>query len=221
MKYLITVLSIIIIWFFAGNHLINFKSQAGYVIGRILRWPESNERKELKLKNEVLRAELSQLKQQISNAPKKFLSAKVYARYPFNTKSRFSINIGKSDGVKIGMVATVEGVFLVGKVEKVFNNYSLVKTIFTPNWQIPARVGEERIEGLFTGGASPSVGMIAEDEEIKEGDVVFVADQNFPYGLKIGEIGKINKGEITDVFQSAGISFPYDNFSLTELWLIK
>ena len=43
-----------------------------------------------------------------------------------------SIDLGSDDGVKKGMAATVGGNILLGQVEKVFSNYSLVKTIFTP-----------------------------------------------------------------------------------------
>jgi cell shape-determining protein MreC len=217
MRYLIAILLIIAIWFVAGNWVINIKNQAAFALSELLSWPDD----QLKLENEALKTELFQLREKTKTIPPDFLKAKVYARYPFNDKSLFSINIGAKEGVRIGMVATVKGSLLVGKVEKVFSEYSLVKTIFNPNWQIPVRIGETGIESLFNGGARPRVTMIIKDRKIERGDNVFVANKKFPYGLKIGEVGKIEQGTAADVFQEASVVLPYKSGDLTELWLIK
>lgn len=216
MKYLIAVLLVLVVWL--------FQNQAAFVLNEFLLWPKQwlvGDQKQLELENEALKAELFKLKQETKTAPDNFLVAKIYARYPFNDKSFFSVNIGADGGVQAGMVATANGSLLVGKIDKIFTNYSLVKTIFSPNWQIPIRIGENGFEGLFNGGANPYVTMIAKDRKIKEGDIIFVADSDFPYGLKIGEVGEVILGTDADAFQSVTVILPYKSSDLKELWLTK
>jgi len=217
MKCLVIILVIIVIWIFFGGWIIEIKNQAAFALNELFSWPKE----ELLLENEALKAELSQLRQETGIAPPNFLKAKIYAHYPFNDKSLFSINIGANDGVKAGMVATSKGSLLMGRVEQVFANYSLVKTIFTPDWQIPIRIGNSGVEGLFNGATNPRITMIAKDREIEQGDVVYVANKNFPYGLKIGEVGEIERGTASDVFQEVAVILPHKSSDLTELWLIK
>jgi len=77
------------------------------------------------------------------------------------------------------------------QVIEVFERYSIARTIFDSNFQVPVRIGDREINGLLKGGDKIKISMIEKDKEIQVGDFVFTASAEFPYGMKLGEISEI------------------------------
>ncbi len=176
----------------------------------------------LKRENENLRAEIQMLQSlmpRVQGINSSYLTAQVFSTYPFNVKSQITINAGENQGIKKMMAVTLGENLLLGLVSDVFANYSVVETIFDPNFQLPVRVGETQIDGLFQGGNEPKMTLIEKSKLVKAGDVVYSASQEFPYGLKIGEINEI-KESAAGVFKEAVLKMPFNVNELREVNII-
>lgn len=182
----------------------------------------------LKQENEELRAQAQKL--EIGKDPpgsclrqqwkleipqENFLAVKVFSTYPFNIKNQIIVNAGEKQGIKKLSAAVLENI-LVGQVIEVFENYSVVKTIFDSNFQLPVRIGKDEINALFQGGAEPKAVLIDKEKPIQAGDVVYSASSEFPYGLKIGEISEI-KETSAGVFKEAVLKMPFNVNELREV----
>jgi rod shape-determining protein MreC len=186
----------------------------------------------LKEENENLRAQIQKLEMTLrgvawqrgnclpAEGRENYLAAKVFSTYPFNIKNKITINVGEKQGVKKMMTATVGENLLLGQVVGVFENFSVIQTIFDPNWQLPARISKEEIDGLFQAGNEPKVVLIEKEKAIQIGDVVYSASQEFPYGLKIGEISEI-KETAAGVFKEAILKIPFNVNELREVQILK
>jgi len=182
----------------------------------------------LKQENESLKAQIQQLttnnRQSITNSQQlatsnNYLVAKVFSTYPFNIKNQITINAGGKQGIKKMMAVTVGGNLLLGYISEVFDEYSIVQTIFDPSWQLPVRIGKEEVDGLFQGGSEPKLVLIAKEKAIQVGDIAYSASQEFPYGLKIGEILEI-KENAAGVFKEAVLKIPFNINELREVMVI-
>lgn len=175
----------------------------------------------LKQENENLKAQIQLLKVngQKSEVNNNFITAKVFSTYPFNVKNTITINAGEKQGIKKSMVATVGENILLGQVTDVFENFSVIQTIFDPDWQLPVRIGKEEINGLFKGGNEPKVILIEKEKEIQINDIVYSASQEFPYGLKVGEVVEI-KETVAGVFKEAVLKMPFNVGELREVKII-
>jgi cell shape-determining protein MreC len=118
------------------------------------------------------------------------------------------------------MPATIGGQILIGQVMKVFTHYSLVRTVFSPDWQLPVRIGPKKIPGLLMGGPAVRVSMIESGKTIRVGDAVSAAGREVPFGLKIGVVDAVRADTAAGVFQEATILFSYALTDLTELTLL-
>lgn len=191
---------------------------AVYLTGFFIKKERSfTENLRLKQENQDLRAQIQRLTD--SELPnEKYLRAKVFSTYPFNIKNEITVNAGEKQGVKLGAVATIGDNILVGQVIKVFDNASIIQTIFDPNLELPVRIGKEEINGMLQAGAEPKVILIEKPVEV--GDVVYSAVAEFPYGLKIGEITQI-KESAAGVFKEASIKIPFTVSELREIKIPK
>jgi len=175
----------------------------------------------LKQENENLRAQIQLLKFNGQNSilNTNFITAKVFSTYPFNIKNKITINAGEKQGIKKSMVATVGENILFGQVTDVFENFSVIQTIFDPAWQLPVRIGKEEINGLFKAGNEPKVILIEKEKQIQTDDIVYSASQEFPYGLKIGEVAEI-KETAAGVFKEAVLKMPFNVGELREIKIL-
>ncbi len=203
--------------------LIILLAGATYLTGFFIKKERSSdENLSLKQENENLKTEIQ--KSQLSSVidvvfGESHLVAKIFSTYPFNTKNKITINIGEKQGIKKMMVATVGENILLGQITEVSENSSVVQTIFDPNWQLPVRIGEGQVDGLFQGGNTPKVVLIEKNKPVKTGDMVYSAGQEFPYGLKIGEITDI-KDTAAGVFKEAFLKMPFNVGELREVQII-
>lgn len=193
MKVLYSLLIVaVILTFFLYDDFISLKSQGGALVNGLLGSLVASGN--LKEKINELEAENEALKAQISQAA--FASTdkvKVYSSYPFNSRKDISVAGGKDRGFEKGDVVTVGNKILIGQIVEVFSSSSVAKTIYDPEWEIAVRVGEKEIDGLLKGGLNPQVDLIKNGAEIKEGDMVFSASSDLPYGLEIGKIKSLKE----------------------------
>lgn len=180
-------------------------------------WRNQDELRALRLENSSLRAEILEISNNITPFKSDTLAVKVFSSYPFNNKNLLSVNQGREQGVRAGMPVVVGDQILVGQVSQVFKNYSLVKTIFSPDWEIPVRIGEKKVPALLIGGPELKLTMIVNDKPILDGQVVFAAKTDLPYGLKVGEVINVTNDSATGVFKEAGVKLDYDFNDLTDL----
>jgi len=181
----------------------------------------------LKQENENLRAQIqkSQLplincSSAVTNGSSSVITAEVFSTYPFNIKNQITVNAGEKQGVKKMMTATVGENLLLGQVINVFASYSVIQTIFDPNFQLSVKIGDKQIDGLFQGGNAPKVTLIEKNKQIQTGDIVYSASQEFSYGLKIGEVSEINE-TLAGVFKEAILKMPFNINELREIQIIK
>jgi len=206
-------LFIALIIFLAGaTYLTNFFIKKERSFDEILRLKQENEELHVQIQK------LSTVNCQISNV-NGYLTAKVFSTYPFNVKNQITINAGEKQGIKKMMVAVLEKDILVGQVTEVFENYSVVRTIFDPDLQLPVRIGKEEINGLFKAGNEPKVILIEKEKQIQINDVVYSASQEFIYGLKIGEVAEI-KETVAGVFKEAVLKMPFNVGELREVKIL-
>lgn len=146
---------------------------------------------------------------------KDILEAKIYSTYPFNSRSLLTINAGEENGVRIGMPATIGGKVLFGKVLEVSQNKSIIRTFFDKDFSLPVRIGNKEANALLVGGQSPRLSLIDKLSDIKEGDGVFSAGQDFPYGMAVGAVGAISDSSSNSLLE-ASLDVPYQISDLRE-----
>jgi len=233
MRYLILIIVIFSLWFFAGSFVNEVKHDSVSSFHKMILWPRwwiqglvspaltQQQQESLQLENKGLKARLWQLEKTRSGDSYRIISAKIHSRYPFNDKSVISINVGEEAGISVDMTVTVKEGLLLGKITKVFPHYSLVETIFNPGWQLPIRVGESEIESLLTGGIDLKVTLLSKDKKLENGDRVFAASKDFPYGLTIGDLEISEAGSSAGVFHEAVVKVPYNLNELSNVQVIK
>ena len=126
-----------------------------------------------------------------------------FARVSFsdinNLNNKVYIDLGEEDNIKVNMIA-VYGDYLVGKVSKVYDNYSELELITNPNSIVSART-EDDVLGIARGSDEengllyfqPSV----YEDNLTVGDEIFTSGVSdiYPEGIKIGKIEKVNDKE--------------------------
>jgi cell shape-determining protein MreC len=145
-------------------------------------------------------------------------SIKVYSSYPFNNRSEIAIAAGADDDITKGNLIVQGQRTLVGKVREVAPKVSLVTTIFDPNFETAARIGESAVDALFKGGNELMLDLIPPDVILQEGSIVYTAGPDFPYGLVLGSLKKIEKSE-GGVYQKASVEPAFEVRALRDVVL--
>ena len=173
--------------------------------------------------NMALKAQLAQLQiiqsQLPASSAANYIRGMVYSRYPFNFKNEILVNIGSGNGIKIGAAVLFQGI-LIGQVQKVFPNYSVVQTVFDNSLKMPVRVGSQGTDGLLQGSAYPTVGSISKSSLISIADVVYSAAPGLPYGLPIGTVSATSTS-VDSLFQQATLNFSYDINSIQTVFITQ
>lgn len=179
----------------------------------------------LELENDSLRAELyiaeNLENKQSQNGKWEYSHAKVFSSYPFNNQNLISINLGLSDNVENHSVVVAVPGILLGQVTQVQENASLVRTIFDKNFTVAVKIGENKINALLKGGVPPILEMIDKNSGVKSGDFAYSADQNFPYGFKIGEIQLMEGDDAAEPFKKAVLKINYNPALLEEVLIVN
>lgn len=180
---------------------------------------ENNQLKEMALANIRLRS-LLDFKEKISTS---VLAAEVIARDPTSWFKSITINRGERDGVKKGM-AVISSQGVVGHIVKTSPNSSVVLLITDYNSAIDSIIQRTRaraiVEGL--GENRCQLKYLLKTEDVLPGDIVITSGLcgNFPKGLVIGEIVKIdNKGH--GIFKYAELVPSVDITKVEEVLVVK
>lgn len=186
------LIAAIILVFLLYDDFISLKFQGSAIInkffgGLVVNGDLKEKINELETENEALRAQISEATFGFTN------DVKVYSSYPFNSRKNISISHGKDRGFQKGNAVTVKNKMLVGQIIEVLDSSSIVKTIYDPEWKIAVRIGEKETDGLLQGGLYPQIDLIKNGADIKEGDLVFSANPDLPYGLEIGKIKSLRE----------------------------
>ncbi len=165
----------------------------------------------LAAQNEALAAQLAKLQvvaSQLPNASSSDIRAMVYSRYPMNFKNALLVDAGAKNGAIPGRGVLFQGV-LIGTINQVFSDGSIVQTVFDPGFRMPVRIGSSGVDALFQGGAEPAVVSISKSATVSTGDIIYSAASGIPYALPIGEVGEVSVAA-NSLFQQATVSFAYD-----------
>jgi len=176
----------------------------------------------LAAQNDALQAQLAALQvvaSQLPTSTPNTIRAMVYSRYPMNFRNELLVNAGANDGVVPGAAVLFQGM-LIGQVQQVFGNESLVQTIFDNSLKMPVRIGSAGIDGLLQGGADPVVGSIASMARIAPGDIVYSATPGIPYAQPIAEV-LATSTSADSLFQQASLSFPYNINNVETVLIVK
>lgn len=186
-----------------------------------------NEIEKLRLENDSLKTELyivENLSEKEAQYDKwEYLYSKIFSSYPFNNQNLISINSGEINGIKEGQVVAAAPSILLGQIIKVNENISLVRTIFDKDFIAAVKIGDNKIDALLKGGPIPVLEMIEKSKDIKNGEVVYSSDQNFPYGFKLGEVQIIENNDVdtAELFKKAFLKINYSLSSLEDVLIIK
>jgi cell shape-determining protein MreC len=163
------------------------------------------------LENQSLRAKIIILKNQPTLA--KFgqamrIQATVYSQYPLSSTGRIIIAAGREEGVREGQVVTVAPDVFLGVVSKTYDHSSEVKTLYDLGWELPVKIGSNKLDSLLIGGHEPRLTLISKKKPADAGMEVYLASSKYPYGLLVGSMGD-PMGSEQNLFQEASLTLPY------------
>lgn len=175
----------------------------------------------LKEENELLRAQLADLEQQIrendrateENARLRqllalsekhsdftFESAKVVSWSASNWNSSFTISKGSDSGLEVGDSVVTEYGVLVGTIIETGSNWSTVETITDLGTRIGVLVGSEEVSAILQGDYTlmrsqyMKLNYIATPDQIITGDTVITSGAGgaYPQGLIVGTVSSVH-----------------------------
>lgn len=176
---------------FGGENVLSFRHR---IFSSALGSTSGSELDDLKNHNLELEAQLLNLKIGNEEGESRKVTAKVYSLYPFSNRSEIVINKGSAAGIKEGMAVAIENKVMVGKVRLVYQNSSVVQTIFDKDFKTPVRVGLSETDAFYDGGLTAKLSLIDAKSPVKEEDLVLSADKNLPYGLALGRVADLTAG---------------------------
>jgi len=186
-------------------------------VERLLR--EVQKLKDLEKENETLRKALELKKRKDFNF---FLSQ--FVSKSIDSPDEILIKGGEREGIKEGLpVITPEGV-LIGKTNKIFKNFSQVKLISEKDFSFGVKVlNKEGVMGIIKGKGDLKIHLekVPSQAKLEKGDILVTIylGGEFPEGLLVGKIAKIEKSDL-EHFQSAEITPFFKKDKLENLLII-
>ena len=148
---------------------------------------------------------------------------KVNFRNPSNLYTRFYINLGKKDGVKRNMIV-LSGETLIGKVGRVYENYSIVDMITSENFNVSA-LTESQMLGIIKGSDEEDGTLYFEantfQNNIEIGEKIYTSgiSEIYPKGLYIGKVSEIDEDN-GELFRSIKVKNDIDILSMMEVLIL-
>ena len=149
--------------------------------------------------------------------------AKVNFRSPSNLYERFYINLGTKDGMQKNMIV-LAGKTLIGKISKVYDEYSLVDMVTGENFNLSV-LTESQMLGIAKGSDEGSGELYFEpntfENTLQLGEKVYTSGISdiYPKGLYVGYISEIDQDE-SQIFRSIKIKTDLDILNLNEVLVI-
>jgi rod shape-determining protein MreC len=199
--------------------LVNLEKENRMLKEKIARLQEENHRtNEIRLANERLR-QLLQFRER--NFPS-MIGSEVIGRDPSFWFKSVMIDKGESDGVKKGM-AVISPAGVIGQVLKIAPHYATVLLITDYNSEVDCIVERSRAKAIIEGKGENRCQLkyLLRAEEVAVGDVVVTSGLggNFPKGLVVGEVKKVDKKGY-GVFQYAELVPSVDMTRLEEVFVV-
>lgn len=123
------------------------------------------------------------------------------------------INKGSNDAVAVGFPVINSNKAVIGRISKVYANFSKVELISAKGNSFDVYVGDELIEGLARGQGNLKLklDLVPKDKNIATGMLVTTSPLGgiFPKNLIVGSIGEVEKND-TKMFQQAEIIPVFD-----------
>jgi rod shape-determining protein MreC len=200
-------------------YVVNLGKENRMLKQKIAELQEENHRmKEMKLANERLR-QLLQFREK--NSPS-MIGAEVIGQDPSSWFKSVTINKGERDGVKKGM-AVISPAGVIGQILKTAPHYAIVLLLTDYNSAVDSIVQRTRAKTIVEGKGENRCQLkyLRRAEEVAVGDVVVTSGLggNFPKGLMVGEIKKVDK-KGHGVFQYAELVPSVDLTQLEEVFVI-
>lgn len=205
----------------------------GFFNSKILKIENENLRKEnFIFKNEILRLKSFQQENETLRKALEIELQKDFKLILVNVLSKKSeedsilINRGEKDGVLAGMPLISEEKVLIGKVGKVFSNFSQVDLISKKDFIFSVEVQNEEnsILGAIRGQGNfrIKIELLPKDAQVKPGDMVSTSMLGgiFPKNLLVGEIKSIDKAA-PKTFQQGEVMPYFRKIDLEQLFLIS
>lgn len=150
--------------------------------------------------------------------------AKVNFRSQNNLYERFYIDLGVDDGMAPNMIVLSEDNKLIGKIGKVYKDYSVVDMITGENSNVSA-LSENDMLGIVKGSNEDDGTLYFEPNTFQNtlhvGEKVYTSGISdiYPKGLYIGDISEIDEAQ-GDVFRSIKIKNDIDAINITEVLIL-
>lgn len=182
----------------------------------------------LKKENEELKELLSVKKQKIFE--KEFIYANVISLSPNNYFYSFRIDKGREEGIKKDSLVVVyqNKILLVGNIEKVFDNTSIVNTIYHPQFELPVVVGEQETIGIlksfsFKNNFDLEVKYIKKEINIETNMNVYTLGKSnsIPSGIYIGKISEVIKENYLFFQKIKANRKTIDIFNIKEVFVVQ
>lgn len=156
---------------------------------------ENEKLKELKIENEEMRKALRlELEKIFDFKMARFIGKDVSGDF-------LRVDKGSEDGIKEGMVVITPENCLVGRIFKVYSNFSAVQVFTDKDFSFDAKISEKNISVLVKGQGNfkAEIEFVPKEENLTQGDKVLTSPLGgkFPAGILVGEIEEIEKSDIT------------------------
>jgi rod shape-determining protein MreC len=179
---------------------------------------ETHQMKEMQLANERLK-QLLQFREK--NSPP-MIGAEVIGQDPSSWFKSVTVDKGETDGVKKGM-AVISPAGIIGQILKTAPHYATVLLITDYNSAVDSIVQRTRAKAIVEGKGENRCQLkyLLRTEEVAVGDAVVTSGLggNFPKGLMVGEVKKVDK-KGHGVFQYAELVPSVDMTELEEVFVI-
>ena len=176
------------------------------------------ENQELLKENQELR-ELLQMKERVQY---EMIAADIIFIDSLNPYEEISINKGKEDGIEYNM-AVVSPKGLVGRVKKVFDNYSQVELITSAKSYTSAIDRDENSLSILNGQGNDLLKLenVVVNSDIEIGDKIYTSgiSEIYPKDLLLGIVQSIDKSD--EIFKEITVKVPYKIFNLKHVIVMK
>jgi rod shape-determining protein MreC len=199
--------------------LVNVEKENRMLKQKVTQLQEENHRMtEVKLANERLK----QLLQFREATPLSMIGAEVIGQDPSSWFKSVTVDKGERDGVKKGM-AVICSAGVIGQILKTTPDYATVLLITDYNSAVDSIVQRTRAKAIVEGKGENRCQLkyLLRTEEVAVGDAVVTSGLggNFPKGLMVGEVKKVDK-KGHGVFQYAELVPSVDMTKLEEVFVI-